>query len=330
MNIREILWEAARSDAQRAMPVLSFPAVQKMNATVEQLVKTSELQAQAMEIVAHSTDTLAAVSLMDLSVEAEAFGASVRFSPDEVPAVTGQLVSDEDGADALEVPDLDAGRAKVCAEGIRLAKQRIQDKPVLSGMIGPFSLAGRLMDVSEIMYICFDEPETVHKVLEKATEYLISYGTLLKETGADGIVMAEPLAGILNPNMAEEFSVPYVRRIIDALQDENFAVIYHNCGNSVPSMLEQIFSQGAAAYHFGNAVDMADVLSRAPSDVLCMGNIDPAGQFTLGNPDSIRAATRELIANCGGYKNFVPSSGCDIPARAKWENIDAFFEALKD
>ena len=329
MNIREILWEAARSDAQRAMPVLSFPAVQKMNATVEQLVKTSELQAQAMEIVAHSTDTLAAVSLMDLSVEAEAFGASVRFSPDEVPAVTGQLVSDEDEADALEVPDLDAGRAKVCAEGIRLAKQRIQDKPVLSGMIGPFSLAGRLMDVSEIMYICFDEPETVHKVLEKATEYLISYGTLLKEAGADGIVMAEPLAGILNPNMAEEFSVPYVRRIIDALQDENFAVIYHNCGNSVPSMLEQIFSQGAAAYHFGNAVDMADVLSRAPSDVLCMGNIDPAGQFTLGTPDSIRAATRELIARCGGYKNFVPSSGCDIPARAKWENINAFFEALK-
>ena len=330
MNIREILWEAARSDAQRAMPVLSFPAVQKMNTTVEQLVKNSELQAQAMEIIAHNTDTLAAVSLMDLSVEAEAFGASVRFSPDEVPAVTGQLISGEEEADALKVPDLNAGRARICAEGLRLAKQRIQDKPVLSGMIGPFSLAGRLMDVSEIMYICFDEPETVHKVLEKATEYLVGYGSLLKETGADGLVMAEPLAGILNPDMAAEFSVPYVRRIIDALQDENFAVIYHNCGNAVPNMLEQIFSQGAAAYHFGNAVDMADVLSRAPADVLCMGNIDPAGQFTLGNPDSIRAATQELIANCGGYKNFVPSSGCDIPARAKWENIDAFFEALKD
>lgn len=330
MNIREILWEAARSDAQRAMPVLSFPAVQKMNTTVEQLVKNSELQAQAMEIIAHNTDTLAAVSLMDLSVEAEAFGASVRFSPDEVPAVTGQLISGEEEADALKVPDLNAGRARICAEGLRLAKQRIQDKPVLSGMIGPFSLAGRLMDVSEIMYVCFDEPETVHKVLEKATEYLVGYGSLLKETGADGLVMAEPLAGILNPDMAAEFSVPYVRRIIDALQDEDFAVIYHNCGNAVPNMLEQIFSQGAAAYHFGNAVDMAYVLSRAPADVLCMGNIDPAGQFTLGNPDSIRAATQELIANCGGYKNFVPSSGCDIPARAKWENIDAFFEALKD
>lgn len=328
MNIREILWEAARAEKRRAMPILSFPAVQKMEADVGQLVKDAALQAQAMEIVARDTDTLAAVSLMDLSVEAEAFGAKVRFSPDEVPAVTGQLVADAEDAEALKVPELDAGRAKICAEGVRLAKQRISDKPVLAGMIGPYSLAGRLMDVTEILYVCYDEPETVHAVLEKATAYLIRYGRLLKEAGADGIVLAEPLAGILSPDMAEEFSVPYVKRIIDALQDADFSIVYHNCGNSVSSMLNQIFTQGAAAYHFGNAVDMAAVLAAAPGDVLCMGNIDPAGQLAMGTPDSVRAATKALLAQCGGYKNFVPSSGCDIPAHAKWENIDAFFEAL--
>lgn len=328
MNIREILWEAARAEKRRAMPILSFPAVQKMDADVGQLVKDAALQAQAMEIVARDTDTLAAVSLMDLSVEAEAFGAKVRFSPDEVPAVTGQLVADAEDAEALKVPELDAGRAKICAEGVRLAKQRISDKPVLAGMIGPYSLAGRLMDVTEILYVCYDEPETVHAVLEKATAYLIRYGRLLKEAGADGIVLAEPLAGILSPDMAEEFSVPYVKRIIDVLQDADFSIVYHNCGNSVSSMLNQIFTQGAAAYHFGNAVDMAAVLAAAPGDVLCMGNIDPAGQLAMGTPDSVRAATKALLAQCGGYKNFVPSSGCDIPAHAKWENIDAFFEAL--
>lgn len=330
MNIRNILWETARSDVQRGMPILSFPAAQKLNVTVEQMVKDAELQAQAMETVARETDTLAAVSLMDLSVEAEAFGASVRFSADEVPAVTGQLVSDEDEANALEVPGLEAGRASVCVEGVRLAKERITDKPVLAGMIGPYSLAGRLMDVTEIMYICFDEPETVHTVLDKATQYLIRYGQAMKDAGADGILMAEPLAGILSPDMAAEFSVPYVQRIVEALQTEDFAVIYHNCGNSVSSMLEEIFSQGAAAYHFGNAVDMEKVMQAAPADTLCMGNVDPAAQFAQGTPESVAAATKELLAKCGGYKNFVPSSGCDIPAHAKWENIQAFFEALKN
>ena len=330
MNVRQLLWNAAGSEKKRGLPILSFPAIQKMGVTVEQLVKDPELQAQAMALIAGETDTLAAVSLMDLSVEAEAFGAQVRFSAQEIPAVVGQLVSDEEEAEALEIPDLEQGRIPVFVEGVRLAKQRITDKPVIAGMIGPFSLAGRLMDVTEIMYVCYDEPEVVHTVLEKAAQFQIRYGLALKAAGADAIMMAEPLAGILSPDMAEEFSVPYVKRIIDALQDEHFAVIYHNCGDSVASMPQLLFTQGAAAYHFGNSVDMEQMLKAAPADTLCMGNVDPAGQITRGTPESVREATRALLEKCGGYPNFVASSGCDIPAHAGWDNIQAFFGALKE
>ena len=329
MDIRKLLWDTARADQKRAMPILSFPAAQKLGVSVETLVKSSDLQAKAMEIIANETDTLAAVSLMDLSVEAEAFGAKVRFTANEVPAIVGQLVADEDEANDLAVPELSAGRAMLCVEAVRQAKQRITDKPVLAGMIGPYSLAGRLMDVTEIMFLCFDEPETVHIVLDKATQYLIRYGQAMKAAGADGIMMAEPLAGILSPAMADEFSMPYVKRVIDALQDDSFAVIYHNCGNAVPQMLDSIYTLGAAAYHFGNAVDMAAIMAKTPDGILVMGNIDPAGEFANGTVASMTAATRSLMDKCGGYANFVPSSGCDIPAHAKWENIHAFFEAVK-
>ena len=329
MNIRNLLWDAAKVGSKKALPILSFPAAQKLGVSVETLVKSAELQAQAMEIIAHDTATIAAVSLMDLSVEAEAFSAKVRFAEDEVPAIIGQLISDEDDASTLEVPALTAGRASLCVEAVHTAKQRITNKPVLAGMIGPYSLAGRLCDVTEIMYLCFDEPETVHTVLDKATQYLIQYGQAMKDAGADGLMMAEPLAGILSPDMATEFSMPYVKRIIDALQDEDFAVIYHNCGNSVPQMLDDIYQLGAAAYHFGNAIDMEAVMKATPSDILVMGNIDPAGQFANGTVASITAATRSLLDKCGSYPNFVPSSGCDIPAHAKWENIQAFFAAVE-
>ena len=330
MDIRKILWDVARSDEQRALPILSFPAAQKLGVSVETLVKSAELQAKAMQIIAAETDTLAAVSLMDLSVEAEAFGAKVRFTEDEVPAIVGQLISDEDEANELEVPDLTAGRALLCVEAVRTAKQAITDKPVIAGMIGPYSLAGRLCDVTEIMYLCYDEPETVHTVLDKVTQYLITYGQAMKDAGADGIMMAEPLAGILSPDMADEFSMPYVKLIIEALQDDDFAVLYHNCGNSVPQMLDGIYALGAAAYHFGNAVDMAEIMAKTPANILAMGNIDPAGEFASGTVESITAATKALLEKCGAYKNFVPSSGCDIPAHAKWENIQAFFAAVKD
>ena len=327
MNVKALLREAAVTH-RAALPILSFPASRKMGVTVEELVKSAELQAQAMCCIAKETDTMAAVSLMDLSVEAEAFGASVRFFPDEVPAITGQLVSDLEEAEALTVPDLSAGRVMTCAEGIRLAKERITDKPVLAGMIGPFSLTGRLMDVTEIMYLCFDEPEAVHAVMNKAAAFLIAYGKALKNAGADGILMAEPLTGILSPDMAEEFSHCYAKQVIDALRDDTFCVIYHNCGSAVASMLDGIFALGADAYHFGNAVDMEAVLKCAPEHVLCMGNIDPAGQFVQGTPESMTASVHNLLERCKSYKNYVPSSGCDIPAHASWDNIQAFFAAL--
>ena len=79
MNILDLLKDAATIGNKKPLPILSFPAAQKLNVTVEELVKDSELQAKAIETVASQTDTIAAISLMDLSVEAEAFGAEVGW-----------------------------------------------------------------------------------------------------------------------------------------------------------------------------------------------------------------------------------------------------------
>ncbi|MBE0601845.1 MAG: uroporphyrinogen decarboxylase family protein [Firmicutes bacterium] len=326
----KILWNAARVGKKRALPILSFPATQKMNVTVRDMTQNAETQARAMAVIAEETPTIAAVGLMDLFVEAEAFGASIRFADNEVPAVISQLVDGAQAAEALQVPTLDKGRAALYADAMKRAKQYIPDKPVLAGAIGPYSLAGRLMDVTEIFYACFDDPEMVHKVLEKATDYIIAFCYSLKDAGADGVVMAEPLAGLLNPDMAEAFSNPYVVQILEAVQTEAFPVIYHNCGGATVQMLPQLFKMKAAAYHFGNAVDMETILKSAPSDALCMGNIDPAGQFASGTPQSIHAAVTDLMDKCAKYPNFLISSGCDIPAHASWENISAFFDAVAD
>ena len=114
------------------------------------------------------------------------------------------------------------------------------------------------------------------------------------------------------------------------MQDENFAVIYHNCGNNTVKMAESISANGCKAYHFGNAINMKDMLEAFPSDKIVMGNIDPSGQFFSGTPESMREAVFSLMEECCCYPNFVISSGCDIPPMAKWENIDAYFNAVKE
>lgn len=313
----------------KIIPVLSFPVVEKIGCKVGEFVRSADLQSKGLVYLAKNTPVDVVVAPMDLSIEAEAFGATTRFGDDDVPVILGQLVEDEEAADALVVPPPDAGRCRMAAEAIAKTVAADIGKPLYAGMIGPFSLAGRLMDVTEIMYLLADEPETVAKVLEKTTEFLIGYGKALKAAGANGLFMAEPLAGVVSPSDLEEFSAPYVKRIVDALQDAGFPVIYHNCGASVLKAADVIFAQGAAGCHFGNAVDIVEMLKRAPSDVLVMGNVDPASVFVRGTPGDVRGACAALKASCGGYPNFVLSSGCDIPIGTPWANLEAFFEAAK-
>jgi uroporphyrinogen decarboxylase len=325
------LWleELRENPRKKAFPILSFPCVGLMDISVKQLIADADTQARGMQLIAEKTNAAASVSLMDLSVEAECFGATVRFSEDEVPTVTGRLVCDIDEAEALAVPEVGAARSGIYIEAIKKALTLIQDRPVFAGMIGPFSLGARLLDVSEIMMDCYDDPDMVHTVLEKATEFLIAYGSAYKAAGAHGIIMAEPVAGLLSPSLEEEFAAPYVKKIVDALQDDRFLIIYHNCGGNVLSMTDSILSSGAAAYHFGNAIDMKTMIGKLPADTVVMGNIDPAGVLCFGTPESVRKETQELLESCAKYPNFIVSSGCDIPPKTPWENVEAFFDTVE-
>lgn len=315
---------------KKAMPVLSFPSIQLLGISVIDLISDSEKQAQGMKLVADRCDTGAALSMMDLSVEAECFGSNIRFSDVEVPTVIGGIVATQEEVDALAVPSVGAGRTGLYIEAIRRAVELIEDRPVFAGVIGPFSLAGRLMDVSQAMIYCYDEPEMVALLLDKVTEFTIEYCKAYKNVGANGVVIAEPLAGLLSPDLARDFSCVYVKRIVDAVQDENFIVVYHNCGGGTIQMIDHILSTGAKAYHFGNAINMSDMMPHITSNVLALGNVDPSSQFRNGTPESIREVTTSLLEACSKYPNFVISSGCDVPPLSSWDNIDSYFSAVKE
>lgn len=316
---------------KKAMPVLSFPSVSLMGITVKELIESSDRQAEGMKRIADRVDSAASVSMMDLSVEAEAFGSTIRISDDEVPTVIGSIVTSEEEAQALRVPEVGEGRTGRYIEAIGKACKLITDRPVFAGVIGPFSLAGRLMDVTEALVNCYTEPEMVHITMKKATAFLIEYIKAYKAVGAHGVVIADPLTGLLSPDMAETFSEPYVKEIVDAVQDDDFLVIYHNCGNNTILMINSILRTGASAYHFGNSISMKEMMAHIPETVVAMGNVDPATQFRNGTPESIREETLRIMGECcPTYPNFVISSGCDIPPASSWDNIDAFFAAVKE
>ncbi len=333
MNMQQWKSDYMASSIKKPMPVLSFPGTQIIGKTVQEVVTDPALQAACMKAVADRyPDMAVALGPMDLSVEAEAFGATIHFSDHEIPTVTEPLldIDQPECADELTVPSVGAGRTGVYVKAMEFASSQITDRPIFSGCIGPFSLAGRLMDMSNVMIACVEEPEMLETVLQKTTAFITDYILALKAAGANGVVMAEPAAGLLSPVLNEEFSVPYVKQIADAVKDENFLFCYHNCGPYTPRQLSDLLTIGADIYHFGDAIGLDDVKNQIPQGVMFSGNVSPVECFKTGDAAYMASQTKRVLEQCGKMNNFIPSSGCDIPPDASLANVDCFFQTVAE
>ena len=312
-----------------AVPVMTHPGIELNGHTVRQAVSDGRVHYEAVMTLRRKYPSAAACTMMDLTTEAEAFGAEIAFSDEAVPAVAGHLLTDADSISRLEVPSLAAGRIPAYLKANLLASRAVSDRPVLAGCIGPFSLAGRLYDMSGIMMLIYENPDAAHVLLQKCTAFIEKYCRALKETGANGVVMAEPAAGLMSNDDCMRFSSQYVRRIVERVQDDHFIVVLHNCGNT-GHCTQAMVATGAAAYHFGNKCQMEEVIREVPPTALAMGNIDPVSIFKDGMPSQMKTVVTDLLEQMHPYPNFVLSSGCDTPPHTPQHNVDAFFEALAE
>lgn len=329
INMKQWIADTIARKEVAAVPVMTHPGIEQNGHTVKEAVSDGRVHAEAVVRLARQYPSAAAATIMDLTTEAEAFGAEITFSDTAVPAVSKRLLADVDSIYRLQVPLLSAGRIPAYLKANLIAAKEINDRPVLAGCIGPFSLAGRLYDMSEIMALIYENPDAAHTLLTKSTDFIEKYCMALKQTGVQGVMMAEPAAGLLSNEDCMTFSSDYVRRIVDHLQDESFIIILHNCGNT-GHCTKAMVATGAAAFHFGNKCRMDEIIREVPPTALAMGNIDPVSIFKDGTPELMRETVTDLLERMKDHSNFVLSSGCDTPPQTPIANINAFFQALND
>lgn len=317
------------SPCRLALPIATYPGLALTGATVRQAVNDPQVQFDAVAALHARYQTPIVLSAMDLSAEAEAFGCTLHVSDNEIPSVTGRLVTNLEQAAKLPVPQPGDRRTAVYLETVRRLKKLPSQPRVLGGCIGPFSLAARLVGVSEALELTLAEPELMQAVLEKSTAFLTGYALAFKEAGADGLIMAEPAAGLLSPRGMSTHSSQYLKRIAAAVGDGEFALILHNCAARLLH-LPAILETGLSTFHFGAPMDLPAALDKVAPDVVLCGNLDPAGVFCQLAPAEVRTRALGLLSQTAAHRNHVLSSGCDVPAAAPLANLDAFYAAVKE
>jgi uroporphyrinogen decarboxylase len=313
-----------------AMPLCTYSGLEITGESIEDMVSVPGSQFKAIMALADRYRTPVLMTAIDTTVEAEAYGCEIKISARVAPSVVGRLVTSVNDVGTLADPVPGDARTRVPLETAwRLTAEVGESVPVIGAMLGPFALATRLFGLNEALAATSTEPETVEALLDIVTGFLCRYALEFRETGAWGIFVAEAAAGKLPPQGLARFSAPFVKRIVKAVETTDFAVIVHNCHAS-SEHLDAMLESGAGLYHVGPGLDVVGALARVSPEIVLSGNIDATAIFEKGQAQTAGEATRALLEATRPHKNFVISSGCDIPPGSPLANLNAFFRAVAD
>lgn len=312
-------------EERMVIPLMGFPGIQLNRSTLKQNSFNWSTQFSTLFALQQRFRPDGLFFFMDLSVEASALGLPVRFPLDETPSVENHPIETEDDLRLLVNSDiLSDGRVAVYIETMRLMARYLD---VLKGgyVIGPFSLTGLLMGASEGAMATVMAPDLLHAVLSFSSGVIGRYARALERAGADAIAILEPTASLLSPEHFQRFAAPYIKEIVNTLDS---IPILHICG-STDHLIEAMLQTGAQGLSLGSMVDFSQTIKTIPGDVVLLGNLDPVRVLNGSTPSGVYNATRDLMAAMRPHKNFILSTGCDLPMDTPLENIHAMMDAAR-
>ena len=245
-----------------AVPLCAFSGLEITGESIEDMVSVPGTQFKAVMALLDRYQTPVLATAIDTTAEAEAYGCEVKLTARAVPSIVGRLITGAADVAALADPMPGDARTRVPLETAWRLTAEVGDKvPVLGAMLGPFALAGRLFGMEEAIAAFKTDPETIEALLDNVTGFLCRYALEFRETGAWGVILADAGGGRLSPDELNRFSVPFVKRIIRAVETSDFTVIVHS-SYATTAHLDGLLGSGAGFFHFGPPIDMAAVSKR--------------------------------------------------------------------
>jgi [methyl-Co(III) methanol-specific corrinoid protein]:coenzyme M methyltransferase len=287
--------------------------------------KMASMAASSFELFGYEC----AVVPFDLAVEAEALGSKANYYPHATdilyPTISEHPAEKVEELN-LQVPsDLSkAGRIPVVCQALRLLKTEVGDRIVIgSHVLGPYTLAGQLLDLSHLAKAAFKKADLVGALLDTLAGVLIDIITIYREAGADYVAVREMGAGpdILSPRIFQSLIMPPLTKIFTGIRSPN---VLHICGDT-NDIIEQMAACGADALSIEKKNRVAETRRKLGPDALIFGDIDGYGILVQGTPGQVEQAVKEAID--AGVNAIWP--GCDIWPTAPKENMKAMMAAAR-
>lgn len=209
-------------------------------------------------------------------------------------------------------------------KAVEILKKELGDEvPIVAGIIGPFTIAGSLLDSVPLLKATFKAPEKIRPFLDVGEKAGTMLAKALVDAGADIISCEDMTASpeLIHPKTYREFELQYQRRQFAAIP---VPTILHICGN-VDSIVEWMGQTGANILSLEPKASAKLAREKCGSDIILMGGVDTATTLFMKDADTVKQGCEETIAD--GIQILAP--GCAVAPGTPTENLLAMVEVAK-
>ncbi|MDH4284256.1 MAG: uroporphyrinogen decarboxylase, partial [Gallionellaceae bacterium] len=277
----------------------------------------------------------AAILFSDILTVPDAMGLGLYFAEGEGPKFERSLKTEAD-VKALHVPDIGKD-LKYVTDAVTQIRKALNGRVPLIGFSGsPWTLScymvegGSSDDYAKVKTMMYKEPKLMHHILSVTADTVTEYLNAQIEAGAQAVMVFDSWGGTLSHYAYHEFSLPYMKRIVEGLIKEKDGV-------KIPSIvftkggglwIENIADIGCDAVGLDWTMDIGVARQRVGHKVALQGNLDPSVLFAT--PEVVRAETERILASYGYGSGHVFNLGHGISQFTDPENAAALVEAVHE
>lgn len=277
----------------------------------------------------------AAILFSDILTIPDAMGLGLYFEAGEGPKFKQTIRS---AADVEALPTIDVTvDLDYVMKAVSTIRQALAGRVPLIGFTGsPWTLAtymvegGSSKDFRTIKKMLFQQPDTLHQLLDKLADTIIDYLNAQIMAGAQAVQIFDTWGGVLSTGNYQAFSLQYMRKIIAGLQrtHEGRAVPVIVFTKNGGLWLEHIADSGADCVGLDWTIEISNARQRIGDKVALQGNMDPSVLY--GSPDAIRAEVKRILADYGDHWGHVFNLGHGIALDVDPDNAKVFIDAVHE
>lgn len=309
--------------AGRILP--EYRAVRAELSGFKELVTTPDLAAEVTVQPVDILGTDAAIIFSDILVIPEAMGLPYEMLEGKGPYFP-EVVKSVADVDRMNVAD--GSELRYVYDAIAETRKRLDGRVPVIGFAGaPWTIFCYMIEgqgsktFSKARKWLHAHPKEAHALLDKITQSTINYLKLQVEAGVSLYQVFDSWAGVLDAGLYDEFCVPYLNRIAEAVNDVPRIVFAKGAHFAMPSLMNSAYNVIGLDWTIG-----PDAVRPLDSSKVLQGNLDPCVLY--GSDDYVVGKTKEMLRTFSGGGH-IANLGHGVYPDTDWKKVKLFIDTIK-